>query len=272
YSNVDYDCLRKYDNNNKHFSITIIIENREAEQKHVTGYKCVYGYDNYRVKLEYDIRTGRWKIIPQQLSDILFHDIQTLGFNEQIETIIKRLNQQFFVLIYFEIFSPFFNQTIQPSTTQQNEVNPLVNIVQENSEQLYPNVDYDLYSSVCGSRSDVNSLAPPSTAPRRSRQNSACSTQSSVRYLLKIYRSFPLPSAPVRQRRVIESILLHVQRKKKTFEKIVDVIKERETITMYDLGLEFLHVHNDVDCQVDDIGPRSVLILNYKDQYTSVHV
>ncbi|CAF1444133.1 unnamed protein product, partial [Adineta steineri] len=248
YSNVDYDCLRKYDNNNKHFSITIIIENREAEQKHVTGYKCVYGYDNYRVKLEYDIRTGR--------------------FNEQIETIIKRLNQQFFVLIYFEIFSPFFNQTIQPSTTQQNEVNPLVNIVQENSEQLYPNVDYDLYSSVCGSRSDVNSLAPPSTAPRRSRQNSACSTQSSVRYV----SSFPLPSAPVRQRRVIESILLHVQRKKKTFEKIVDVIKERETITMYDLGLEFLHVHNDVDCQVDDIGPRSVLILNYKDQYTSVHV
>ena len=27
-----------------------------------------------------------------------------------------------------------------------------------------------------------------------------------------------------------------------------------------------------VDCPVGDIGPRSVLILNYKGHYTSVHV
>ncbi|CAF1575770.1 unnamed protein product, partial [Adineta steineri] len=44
----------------------------------------------------------------------------------------------------------------------------------------------------------------------------------------------PAAAVPVRRRRIIESILLHVQRKKKTFEKIIDIIKRRETITMYD--------------------------------------
>ncbi|CAF1225432.1 unnamed protein product [Adineta steineri] len=114
-----------------------------------------------------------------------------------------------------------------------------------------------------GSRSELNGLAPPLVAPRR----------------------IPPPaSAPVRRRRVIQSILLHVQRKKKTFEKIIDIIKRREAITIYDLGLEFLRVYDGnfnyregheityVDCSVGDIEPRSALILNYKGQYTNVHI
>ncbi|CAF4434236.1 unnamed protein product, partial [Adineta steineri] len=83
-------------------------------------------------------------------------------------------------------------------------------------------------------------------------------------------------------------------------EKIIDIIKRREAITIYDLGLEFLRVYdgkfNDreghefamsyqkktwfltidkityVDCEVGDIEPRSVLILNYKGQYTNVYL
>ncbi|CAF0979462.1 unnamed protein product [Adineta ricciae] len=140
---------------------------------------------------------------------------------------------------------------------------------------------------------------PPPVAPRRSRQNSACSTQSSVRYAVFMPPS-PLPSAPVRRRRVIESVHLHVERKKKTFEKIVDVMKGIKPVTMHELGLEFLRVYDGrfnyreghtfvmpyrkktwylvidkitcVDCPVGEVGPRSVLILNYKNQYTSVHV
>ncbi|CAF4246206.1 unnamed protein product, partial [Adineta steineri] len=90
--NVDYDCLRKYDENNTHFSMAIIVENRDDEQEHVIGYNCIYHYDTHRVKLEYDIAIGCWKIFPEELSNILFNDIQTLKLNEQIELIIKRLD------------------------------------------------------------------------------------------------------------------------------------------------------------------------------------
>jgi hypothetical protein len=74
-------------------------------------------------------------------------------------------------------------------------------------------------------------------------------------------RFIPPPTAPVRRRRVVESILLHVQRKykyskknfrlnsfvfyrKKTFEKIVDVLRGTEPPTMSQLGLEFLRIYD----------------------------
>ncbi|CAF3575851.1 unnamed protein product [Adineta steineri] len=282
--NVDYDCLRKYDENNTHFSMAIIVENRDDEQEHVIGYNCIYHYDTHRVKLEYDIAIGCWKIFPEELSNILFNDIQTLKLNEQIELIIKRLDQQFFDL------EQHLYQNKLPSISKEEHI--------ELSSLTIPEdvVDYGLHSFISGSRSKFSGLAPPPVAPRRSRQNSACSTQSSVRYASFV----PPPTAPVRRRRVIESILLHVQRKKKTFEKIVDVIKGRDAVKMHDLGIEFLRVYDGrfnyreghefvmsyrkktwsltidkitcVDCPVGDIGPRSVLILNYKGQYTSVHV
>ncbi|CAF3947871.1 unnamed protein product [Adineta steineri] len=122
-----------------------------------------------------------------------------------------------------------------------------------------------------GSRSEFNDLAPPLVAPRRSRQNSACSicsTSSSTCSSTSCYRINPFTCST----------------KKKTFEKIVDIIKRRETITMFDLGLRFLRVYDGnfnyregheityVDCSVGDIEPRSALILNYKGQYTNVHI
>jgi hypothetical protein len=54
--------------------------------------------------------------------------------------------------------------------------------IPEDDEQQKDIVDYGFHSYVTGSRSKFSGLAPPPVAPRRSRQNSACSTQSSVRY------------------------------------------------------------------------------------------
>jgi len=54
--------------------------------------------------------------------------------------------------------------------------------IPEDDEQQKDIVDYGLHSFITGSRPKFSGLAPPPVAPRRSRQNSACSTQSSVRY------------------------------------------------------------------------------------------
>ncbi|CAF0995601.1 unnamed protein product [Adineta steineri] len=306
YSNVDYDCLRKYDNNNEHFSMAIIIENREDEQKHAIGYSCIYGYDIYRVKLQYDLRIGIWNIFPEELSDILFHDIQTLEFNEQIETIIKRLDQQFFGLIHFNILSlsPFLKRAMEvlPIELRQSAFTCFINgVLQENPERCKV-VIHDNRENEQGHIIGHHCIYRYDIITERweifSEELSNISFNDSQ--TLPTHEQLETITKPLDQRRFIESILLHVQRKKKTFEKIVDVIKGRETITMYDLGLEFLRVYDGrfnygkghvfvmsyrektwsltidkityVDCPVGDIGPRSVLILNYKDQYTSVHI
>lgn len=54
--------------------------------------------------------------------------------------------------------------------------------IPEDDEQQKDIVDYGFHSLVTGNRPKFSGLAPPPVAPRRSRQNSACSTQSSVRY------------------------------------------------------------------------------------------
>ncbi|CAF1451335.1 unnamed protein product [Adineta steineri] len=240
---------------------TVIIgENREDKQGNVIGYNCIY---------RYDITTGCWQRYPVEYSNVLFNRIRISNYNEQMVIRIKPLDQQFSDL---------------EQLSNQNKL-PLPTI---SKEEHIPEdvVDY-------GSRSEFNGLVPPPFAPRRSRQNSACSVR---------YASFvpPPAAAPVRRRRVIESILLHVQRKKKTFEKIIDIIKRREAITMFDLGLRFLRVYDGrftyreghefvmsyqkktwfltvdkitcVDCEVGNIEPRSLVILNYKGQYTNVHI
>jgi len=168
--------------------------------------------------------------------------------------------------------------------------------IPEDDEQQKDIVDYGFHSFITGSRSKFSGLVPPPVAPRRSRQNSACSTQSSVRYASFV----PPPTAPVRQRRVIASINLYVERKKTTFEKIVNALRGTKPPTMSELGLEFLHRYDGkfnyrvghkfemyfrkntwfltidqitcVDCPANEIGPRSVLMLNYKGHYTNVHV
>ncbi|CAF4273206.1 unnamed protein product [Adineta steineri] len=129
-------------------------------------------------------------------------------------------------------YSNLVYNRIRVSEYNEQLVTRIKPLDQQFSEEHIPEdvVDY-------GSRSKFNDLAPPPIAPRRSRQNSTCSVR---------YASFvpPPASAPVRRRLVIESILLHVQRKKKTFEKIFDIIKRRQTITMFDLGLRFLRVYD----------------------------
>ncbi len=54
--------------------------------------------------------------------------------------------------------------------------------IPEDDEQQKDIVDYGFQSFITGNRSKFSGLAPPPVAPRRSRQNSACSTQSSIRY------------------------------------------------------------------------------------------
>ncbi|CAF3848859.1 unnamed protein product [Rotaria sordida] len=332
YSNVDYDCLRKYDENNKYFSMAIILENQEGEQQRPIGYDCIYRYGTHRIKLEYYIESQIWKKIPlesneeqENILNSLFddnHDIRSLfqsfTLDQQIQIITKRYDKHFAEIDRIKNEKEYENKILLSASIfkEENPVkyvnNDLIElslhetpkslIICEDDEQQQSQidlkkdfVDYGFHSLITGSRSKFSGLAPPPVAPRRSRQNSAFS-QCSVRYASFI----PPPTAPIRQRRVIESILLHVQRKKKLFEKIVDILKGTEPPTMRQLGLEFLRVYDGkfnyreghiffisfrkkiwrltieeikcVDCPAGDIGPRSVLILNYKGRDTNVHV
>ena len=55
--------------------------------------------------------------------------------------------------------------------------------IPEDDEQQKDITDYGFPAFITGARNNkFIGLAPPPVAPRRSRQNSACSTQSSVRY------------------------------------------------------------------------------------------
>jgi len=313
YPNVDYDCLRIYDENHKHFSMAIIIENQEGEQERAIGYNCIYRYGIHRIKLEFDIKDGLWKIIPiesdEQIFNSIFYDIQFLTLDQQIQIIIKRCDQHFYEIDRIKNERQYENKLLISASTfkEENGIKYVNNeltshqtsmslTIPEDDEQQKDIVDYGFHSFITGSRSKFSGLPPPPVAPRRSRQNSACSTQSSVRYA----SFFPPPTAPIRRRRVISSILLHVQRKKKIFDKIVDTLKGTEPPTMRELGLEFLRVYDGkfnyregytfsmpfrkktwlltieqikcVDCPMGEIGPPSVLILHYKSQYTSVHI
>jgi len=102
YSNVDYHCLRLYDETNEQFSMAIIIENQEGEQEQAVGYNCVYRYGTHRIKLEFNIKNGLWKFTSAQndlSSSTIFENIQFLTLDEQIQTIIQRLNQYFTGLV-----------------------------------------------------------------------------------------------------------------------------------------------------------------------------
>ncbi|CAF0908045.1 unnamed protein product [Didymodactylos carnosus] len=59
------------------------------------------------------------------------------------------------------------------------------------------------------------------------------------------YASFlpPQRMAPVRRRRVIQSILLHVLRKKKTFEKLVDAFKPSQSVRIEQLVSDYVLGH-----------------------------
>jgi hypothetical protein len=59
--------------------------------------------------------------------------------------------------------------------------------------------------------------------------------------------------------------------RKKTWSLTIEQIKCKFILRTKNVN-DSISMYIGVDCPVDDIGPRSVLILCYKGQYTSVHV
>lgn len=111
FPNVDYECLRKYNENNEDFSMAIILENQEGEdQQRAIGYSCIYRYGKNKIKLEYYFENLTWNEIPLEsceeqeiLFDFLFPSddyhiqslFQSLTLEQQIQIIIKRYNKHF---------------------------------------------------------------------------------------------------------------------------------------------------------------------------------
>jgi hypothetical protein len=67
------------------------------------------------------------------------------------------------------------------------EVNGLEHVVHDSNESSLKEQEEkdkidDVHSFITDSHSNLRDIAPPPVAPRRSRQNSTCSTQSSAQY------------------------------------------------------------------------------------------
>jgi hypothetical protein len=81
--------------------MAIILEKQDGEQEQAIGYDCIYHYELHRIKLEFDIKNGLWKIIPlesyeeEKKLDLFFDDIQFFTLDQQIQIIIKRFDQHF---------------------------------------------------------------------------------------------------------------------------------------------------------------------------------
>ena len=203
HSNVDYYCLRIYNEENEHFSMAIIMEKQEEEeQEHAIGYDCIYRYGLHRIQLQFDIKNGLWKVIPVESDqeeearslESIFDDVQFFTLDRQVQIIIKRLDQHFHrecKLRYsssIEISISIFKEENAIELLNHEPVQFISHqastslTIPEDDEQQKDIVDYGFHSIISGSRPKFTGLAPPPVAPRRSRQNSACSTQSSVRY------------------------------------------------------------------------------------------
>ena len=83
--------------------MSIITEKQDEEQEEkAIGYNCIYTYGLYKVKFEFDIINGLWKIIPlesdqyvEHILDSIFDDILSLPLEQQIQMIIKHYEQYF---------------------------------------------------------------------------------------------------------------------------------------------------------------------------------
>ncbi|UJR10877.1 hypothetical protein I4U23_015064 [Adineta vaga] len=113
---IDYQCLQKYKKTNKHFNMTMIIE----EGLHV-AYQCAYHYKTHEIKLNYDLVTETWEIESDKyemekttyLNTILIdleylqqHDNLTL--DQQIQFIIKEFDCYFLGLEFLRIYNGKF--------------------------------------------------------------------------------------------------------------------------------------------------------------------
>jgi hypothetical protein len=81
------------------------------------AYHWIYQYEHYQIKLEYFLKNGIWKIIPDQFNlkeqdklNILLDDLhinRNLSLDQQIQIIIQRFDQHFhglFIIIYLPDF------------------------------------------------------------------------------------------------------------------------------------------------------------------------
>jgi len=79
--------------------MAIIIEKQKGEQEQTIGYNCIYRCEIRRIKLEFDIEDGSWKIIPidsdEEILNSFFDDIQFLTLDQQIQIIMKRFDLYF---------------------------------------------------------------------------------------------------------------------------------------------------------------------------------
>lgn len=124
---------------------------------------CPSRYELQRIKLQFDTKTELWKMIPlesdgdgeEENFNCIFDDLQCVALDQQIENILQRYNQHSLGELRDVIKE---NPTTIPIA------------IPEEDEQEKDTIDYSFNSR------------PPPIAPRRSRQNSVCSTQSSVRY------------------------------------------------------------------------------------------
>jgi len=85
YQTVDYLCLRKYDERNKHFSMQVVTvkENEETQEERFIGYNCIYRYETHQIKLEYNISTEIWTLVSDK-----YHTEE-----KQLNTLIERINK-----------------------------------------------------------------------------------------------------------------------------------------------------------------------------------
>ena len=160
--------MKTYENN-EHLPMAIIMD--EDEQP-MGSSDCPAHYELQRIKVQFDIQTELWKMIPLESDgeDEHFDDLRCVHFDQQIENILQRYNQH----------SP--SQTIAIDQIKSDHSTSLPIAIPEDDEQEKDTIDYDLHSLITNSRARATGVIPPPIAPRRSRQNSACSTQSSVRY------------------------------------------------------------------------------------------
>ncbi|CAF1187521.1 unnamed protein product [Adineta steineri] len=298
----------------KHYVVKKIESNINEQEKEIIGYDCIYQYENYQIKLEYRLLNGYWKIISDQLNtkqeEELNNLLNNLNLNEyhlfpqQIDIIIQKFDQ------YFSELKEKENEIIISSLLEEDDdeikklnfpsIELLYNnniptpspILEVDEEQL----DLPTQSLSAHFQRKIINLTP-TTISNRIRLDSACSSTNSIKYAEFV----PPTMTSIQRRRIIQSIILGVQRKKKIFEKVLNTLKHIPSEpTMYELGLEFLRVYDgkfnylpghtfimpfkertwfltilNIKCMEIEFGesePRSVLILQYNNESTTVQL
>lgn len=106
---VDYECLPKYNQRNKHFSVEIIAINAGGGQQLIGGYDCVYRYKEHKVKLQFKILNEKWTLVSdknhEEEEKVLNAILQRINsdssinmcrtLDEEIQSILKKFDDYF---------------------------------------------------------------------------------------------------------------------------------------------------------------------------------